>query len=369
MARLNQPCRVVSPSLLLPGTRDGDPKVSLPRNSGRRRIALSWIGVCVIVATLSLAARLTFAQTVQAGLETLAGAIGPKLTESGPISLVVADFPTLRGDYCALGRYAAERLTTQLASIPQVKVVERGLLGIALQEMKLTMADLADGEKAKQVGLRLGAEAVVLGALSDLSTTVELDARVFRVASGEVLFAGYTSFAKSQGVDALMRQDCGKVAPTTDATSPGQPTPGAQAAAVALTPTGPALAVYENGTYKLVMESARRSENSLTLVMTAENLTDKPIKLAFRASAYLIDENGERWNQADSDSAGYWAWGREFALNDLVPNTKRRTRLLFKPAGTTAASTQGQVFTLVGQEYRPVETRVLTLNGIRVPLG
>lgn len=320
-------------------------------------------GGALLAALLAGAPRVG-AQSVQQGLETLAGNMGPKLVAGGPLTLVVADFPTLRGEYCALGRYAAERLTTQLSGTPALKVVERGLLGQALQEMKLSMADLADMEKAKQVGLRLGAEAVVLGALSDLSTTVELDARVFRVASGDVLYAGYTAFAKSQGVDALLRQDCGK--PSAPLGSEGA---GALAAAVALTPTGPALAVYENGTYRLVIESARRAETSLTLVLTAENLTDKTFKLALRASAYLIDENGERWNQADADSAGYWAWGREFDLNDLIPKVKRRTRLLFRPAGAPAATAQGQLFTLIGQEYRPQENRPVTINGIRIPPG
>ncbi len=318
---------------------------------------------CALLAALFLGAASVAAQSVQQGLETMAGNMGPKLVAGGPLTIVVADFPTLRGEYCALGRYAAERLTTQLSGTPALKVVERGLLGQALAEMKLSMADLADMERAKQVGLRLGAEAIVLGALSDLSTTVELDARVFRVASGDVLYAGYTALAKSQGVDALLRQDCGKPP------AAGLEGAGALAAAVALTPTGPALAVFENGTYRLVIESARRADASLTLVLTAENLTDKAYKFALRASAYLIDENGERWNQADSDSAGYWAWGREFDLNDLIPKTKRRTRLLFRPAGAPAAAAQGQLFTLIGQEYRPQENRPLTISGIRIPPG
>jgi len=281
----------------------------------------------------------------------------------GPLTLVVADFPTLKGDYCALGRYAAERLTTQLSSTAQLKVIERSLLGQALQEMKLTMADLADPEKAKQVGLRIGAEAILLGALSDLSSTVELDARAFRVATGDVLYAGYTSFAKSQGVDSLMRQDCGKVSATS-----GPESPGAQAAAVAMTPTGPALATYENGTYRLIIETARRTDTSITLVMTAEDVTDKPIKLAMRANAYLVDENGEKWIQTDSDSAGYWAWGREFALNDLIPSTKRRTRLQFKPASTSPSGNKGEVFSIIGTEYRPMEGRVLTIPNVRIPV-
>jgi len=328
-----------------------------------RAICRTVAGGALLAVVLAGAAPVV-AQSVQQGLETLAGNMGPKLVAGGPLVIAVADFPTLRGEYCALGRYAAERLTTQLSGTPALKVVERGLLGQALQEMKLSMADLADMEKTKQVGLRLGAEAIVLGALSDLATTVELDARVFRAASGEVLYAGYSAFAKSQGVDALLRQDCGKPSAALGAGGAG-----ALAAAVALTPTGPALAVYENGTYRLVIESARRTDANLTLVLTAENLTDKSYKLALRASAYLIDENGERWNQADSDSAGYWAWGREFDLVDLIPKIKRRSRLLFRPAGAPAAAAQGQLFTLVGQEYRPQEKRDLTINGIRIPAG
>jgi hypothetical protein len=46
-----------------------------------------------------------------------------------------------------------------------------------------------------------------------------------------------------------------------------------------------------------------------------------------------------------------------------------RTRRRFRAAGAGAAGVQGQLFTLVGQEYRPQEGRVLTLNGIRIPQG
>ena len=330
----------------------------MERAAGKRRLRLLAGIACAAGLAAAGSAR---AQTVAAGLEALAGNMGPKLVAGGPLTLAIADFPTLRGEYCALGRYAAERLTTILAATPQLKVLERSLLAQALLEMKLTLADLADPEKAKQVGLRLGAEAVVLGALSDVGQTVELDARAFRVSSGEVLYAGFTAVGKSQGVDSLLRQDCGKVALT-----PGAEGAGVQAAAAALAPTGPALATFENGTYRIVVEAGRRGEAGLTLVMTVENLTDKPIKLALRSNAYLVDENGERWNQADTDSAGYWAWGREFLLNDLIPATKRRTRLLFKPAATGTAPA-GEVFTLIGAEYRPQEGRVLTVPNVRVP--
>jgi hypothetical protein len=85
-------------------------------------VSFRWALTLAIVFLLT-GARPAAAQSVQQGLDTLAGAMGPKLTAGGPLALAVADFPTLRGDYCALGRYVAERLTTQLAGVAQLKVV------------------------------------------------------------------------------------------------------------------------------------------------------------------------------------------------------------------------------------------------------
>ena len=159
------------------------------------------------------------AQSVQQGLETLGSNMSQRLVRegSGTLTLVIADFPNLRGEYCAMGRFVAERLTTQLATTKGLKVLERSVLAQALLEMKLAQADLADAEKAKQVALRIGAEAVALGGLSDLGTTVELDLRVIRFDTGETLYAGFSSFNKTQGIDALMRQDCGRGVPPATA--------------------------------------------------------------------------------------------------------------------------------------------------------
>jgi hypothetical protein len=297
------------------------------------------------------------AQTVQQGIETLATSMGQRLVADGELTLAIVDFPSLRGDYCDLGRYVAERLGTQLAVTKGLKVAERALLDQALLEMKLGHADLADPEKAKQVGLRIGAEALMLGSLADLGPTVELNVRVLRLASGETVYAGTTTFVRSQGLEQLLRQGCG----------PGQPSarpPGA-ATATSTAAEASALPSYQNAQYRLTLESFKRVDSAVTAMVAVENLGKDPIKFAFRNTSYLIDENGDRWTQSETDSAALWAWGKDFALTDLVPGTRLRTRLQFKGAGAPTA----QVFTLVAKEYRPQEGRLVSLSGIRAELA
>jgi hypothetical protein len=304
------------------------------------------------------------AQSVQQGLETLGSNMSQRLVRegSGTLTLVIADFPNLRGEYCAMGRFVAERLTTQLATTPGLKVLERSVLAQALLEMKLAQADLADAEKAKQVGLRIGAEAVALGGLSDLGNTLELDLRVIRLGAGETLYAGFSSFNKTQGIDALMHQDCGRGVPPATAAGgapaiePTENTGQPEKAATGSEPT------YENTAYRLRVESARKAGATVTAFVALENIGKDPIKFAIRNTSYLIDENGDRWNQAGTDSAALWAWGEGFNLADLIHGIKLRTKLLFKSA---SGSSQGQVFTLIAKEYRPQEGRVLSVAGIK----
>src|SRR5262249_32301757 len=158
-----------------------------------------------------------------------------------------------------------------LAGTKGLKVLERSMLAQALLEMKLAQADLADPEKAKTVGLRIGAQAVALGGLADLGTSVELDVRVLQLDSGETLFSGFASFAKSQGIDQLLQKDCGRGNPPATAaggapaTEPPENTGEAEKALTGNEPT------YQNSAYKITFESVRKAGATVnaTVVMEA----------------------------------------------------------------------------------------------------
>jgi TolB-like protein len=326
--------------------------------------AFAWLPALAAVAVFLACAPQPRAQSLQGGLEQLAANMAQRLVREGEgaLHLVIADFPSLRGEYCGMGRFIAERLTTQLSATKGLRVVERSMLAQALLEMKLAQADLADAEKAKQLGLRIGAQALALGGLADLGNTVELDVRVIRLESGETLFAGFTSFAKSQGIDALMRQDCGRGAPPATAAGGApaiEPQETVGQSERAQTGNEPR---YENDAYRLSFEAVRKTGATISATVVVENIGAAPIKFALRNNSYLIDEHGDRWDQAGADSAALWAWGESFALADLIPGIKRRTHVQFKAA---APSSRGTVFTLVAKEYRPQEGRTLSLSGIR----
>ncbi len=328
------------------------------------RLSALWPALALLAALLMAPAdaRDARAQSVQTGLETLGGNMAQRLVRegSGTLNLVIADFPNLRGEYCAMGRFVAERLTTQLATTKGLKVLERSVLSQALLEMKLAQADLADAEKAKQIGLRIGAEAVTLGGLADLGNTIELDVRVVRLGAAETLYAGFASFAKTQGIEALMKQDCGRGAPPAtagggaEAIEPSENTGKPDKAATA-EPT------YDNGVYRLKFVSVRKAGATVIATLTVENIGKETVKFAVRDGSYLIDEHGDRWDQTGPDSAGLWAWGKSFALVDLIPGTRLRTRMEFKAA---SSSSRGQTFTLVAKEYRPKEGRMISVAGV-----
>jgi len=304
------------------------------------------------------------AQSVQQSLETLAGNMAGRLVRegAGTLALVIGDFPNLRGEYCGMGRFVAERLTTQLSTTKGLKVLERSTMAQALLEMKLAQADLADAEKAKQVGLRIGVQAIALGGLADLGSTIELDIRVIGLQSGETLYAGFGSFPKTQGIDALMQRDCGRGAPPASAGggSPAiEPQENTGKEERALTGAEPK---YENNAYRVTFEGVRKTGDTVAATVVMENITKEPIKFALRNNSYLIDENGDRWDQVGPDSAALWAWGDSFKLPDLIPGIKRRTRLQYKAA---ASNSKGMTFTLVAKEYRPQEGRTLSVSGIK----
>jgi hypothetical protein len=316
------------------------------------------------LAAVPLQERPAYGQPIQQGLELLAANMAQRLVRegAGTLSLVIADVPNLRGEYCAMGRFVAERLTTQLATTKGLKVLERSTLAQALLEMKLAQADLADAEKAKQVGLRVGAEAVALGGLADLGTSIELDLRVLRLASGETLFASYSAFAKTPGIDALMKQDCGRGFPPATAAGGAPATEPQENSGKPEKALGGNEPLYDNGAYRLQFESLRKAGASVTAVVLVEATGKEPIKFAIRNTSYLIDENGDRWDQTGADSAAMWSWGEAFGLTELIPGTKRRTQLVFK---SSTGSTRGQLFTLIAKEYRPKEGRTVSVPGLK----
>ena len=135
--------------------------------------------------TLLAALLLTGAST--RALETPAAPAGVSTT-AAPVPTVVAilDFLNRTGDpkLDPSGGSIAESLTTQFVKSGSVRVVERSQLASALKEITLSSTGIASAEQVQKVGSMVGAQVLIVGALSKLGNRYSLNGRVQRVADG-----------------------------------------------------------------------------------------------------------------------------------------------------------------------------------------
>jgi len=171
------------------------------------------------------------AQDLRTGLDQLAAQITKAAPEDKQFLIAVADFPDLQGVTSDLGRYIASRLTTRLGQSPKFRVIERQRLEQVLGELKFSMSDLVDPEKAKQLGRMAGVEAIVVGSVSDLGNQVDIDARMIEIETNQMILAETTTISKDQVVTQLLdRGRQASISTTRPSTTPSAPQapPGSQ---------------------------------------------------------------------------------------------------------------------------------------------
>jgi hypothetical protein len=123
-------------------------------------------------------------------LEKLARDFGKKLSTLKNPTVGILAFPYHDGKISSGSSILSERLTTYMADIKNVRVVERMLLKTILEEQHLEGTGLTDASAAQRVGKVLDVAVLVAGTLCDLDDKrTELNARILRSDTGEVLAA------------------------------------------------------------------------------------------------------------------------------------------------------------------------------------
>lgn len=145
-------------------------------------------------------------KSLDQGLNEIAQQITESIPSDSKKTIAVMDFNTLEGNVTMFGRYVGEKLITKLFQTKRFKVIERGLLEKALQELKFNTTDLVDTANAKQLGKVVGADAIVTGTLTDLGQSVEVNARVITVESGEVIGAASEQLIKDTAIKDLLKK-------------------------------------------------------------------------------------------------------------------------------------------------------------------
>jgi TolB-like protein len=132
-------------------------------------------------------------------LKTLANQLIAGFMGSSDIRVAVLPIENASGAISGpFGNYLTERLTNNLYSKSVVKVVERAQLKKVIDELALTQGGNFDEGSAKKIGRFLGVDAVVTGTYAELGNqTVEVNARVVSVETGEVLGVGTVQIPKA----------------------------------------------------------------------------------------------------------------------------------------------------------------------------
>ncbi|MEP7012410.1 MAG: FlgO family outer membrane protein [Acidobacteriota bacterium] len=157
-------------------------------------------GILVVLSTAPLSAQKLLAD----GIRDLSDQVTATVTKEKKQRLAIVPLRELSGQPTLLGAYLSEELTTSLVQAGSFQVVERSQLDRILAELKLDRSGLVDAESAKKVGKFLGADAILTGTITELSTYVGVNCRIIDGLTGEVRGAAGVKIAKDADVNKIM---------------------------------------------------------------------------------------------------------------------------------------------------------------------
>jgi TolB-like protein len=139
------------------------------------------------------------AADLEEGVKDLAEKIVKGMSDKGTRKIAIIDFSDLDARVTALGQFMAEELTAQLFLVAPGKfeVVERRQLLKLEEELALGPAGVIEEKSLKKMGQVLGVEAVVTGSMTDLGSTIKVNARMIAVESAKVFAVAATSIPKT----------------------------------------------------------------------------------------------------------------------------------------------------------------------------
>ena len=289
----------------------------------------------ITISLVILAANPVKAQNVRDGVENLAKQIIEGMPGDKETRVVVVDFPDLLNITSNLGRYVANRLTTRLAQSDKFFVVERQRLGQVLAELKFSMSDLIDPEKAKELGKMVGVEAMVVGTISDLGSQVDLDARLIEIESRRMLLSATTTISKEQVVAQLMER--GRTAapsPSTESAPPSASSPQPVTASA-----GESSRIFQNSFLRVtpMSVSMNKDKSQISLVLQFENLAKENILLAIvgkygKFDSRLTDDKGNLYRASEFSGLSTVSKGYDHHIDyyaKFTPSSKYTVVMIF----------------------------------------
>ena len=119
--------------------------------------------------------------------------------------VAVMNFPLLTGEMTELGMYLSDKLTNSLFTYrDKFEVVERAKLETVFKEMKLGLTGLIDDKTAQTLGKIFGADAIVVGTITDLGEEIDINLRVLGTERANVLAVASVMLDKNTAIERMI---------------------------------------------------------------------------------------------------------------------------------------------------------------------
>ncbi|MGV3522687.1 MAG: CsgG/HfaB family protein [Candidatus Sericytochromatia bacterium] len=134
----------------------------------------------------------------------------PAAAETAPLRLAVVDLQPLDADSpTAVGSHLAEQLLSPLLASGRFTLLERSRLQDVIKEQGFSQSALTDPSQAVELGRLAGAELLLTGRYSLLPGSVQLNLRLVRVESGEIVGLAQGEWPKTDALRALLGEKTG----------------------------------------------------------------------------------------------------------------------------------------------------------------
>ncbi len=145
-------------------------------------------------------------QTLDIQLDNLVTQIINSLEENKKVKIGVIEFSNIQGNITSLGKYIAEELTTRLYRTNRFNVIERQMMDKLLKEQNLSLHGYIDIDSEVGIGKVLGLDAIVSGSITDLGSSVKVNARLISPETGKVFSVASVKIVKDNTVKTLLGQ-------------------------------------------------------------------------------------------------------------------------------------------------------------------
>lgn len=141
---------------------------------------------------------------LQGKIELLAQELAADVRVRRKLTVAVTDLTDIWGRKSKLGSYVADKLAGSLRNTGRFYIVERRLLDKLWEEQRLGLIGVLDPSSAPDVGKLFGADAILVGTVTDLGTSVDVNVRLIDAERGTVLAAADVQLRKDMKLRRLL---------------------------------------------------------------------------------------------------------------------------------------------------------------------